>query len=137
MATTAIRTHISGTGAATYIVEISKLSADQYNYFQQEAAKPPGINPRTGQAYPPFVVINAEQGTVTFRTSLAITEVCTLPEPKLNSRGTLSLYPENRPNMLEALQLRQFAQSQAPTAQAPAPAATVTVPTININDVEL
>lgn len=131
---TAIRTHISGTGAATYTVQISKLSADQYNYFQQEAAKPSGINPRSGQPYPPFVVIDPEKGTVTFRTSLAITKVCNLPEPKLNSRGTLSLYPENAPDMVEALQLRQFAQTQAPTAPAAAPAA---VPTINIDDVEL
>lgn len=118
---TAIRTAISGTGAATYVVAISKLSVDQVAYFQQEAAKPAGINPRTGQPYPPFVVIDAQQGTVTFRTSLAITKQCTLPEPKLNNRGTLSLYPENAPDMLEALQLRQFAQAQAP--------ATVVTPT--------
>lgn len=132
---TAIRTAISGTGAATYVVAISKLSADQYNYFQQEAAKPAGFNPRTGQPYPPFVVVDAQQGIVTFRTSLAITQECHLPEPKLNNRGTLSLYPENKPNMLEALQLRQFAQTQAP--QAPAAHPVATVPTINIDDVEL
>lgn len=132
---TAIRTAISGTGAATYVVQISKLSVDQLAYFEAEAAKPVGINPRTGQPYAPFVVIDAQQGIVTFRTSLAITEVCHLPEPKINSRGTLSMYPENRPNMIEALQLRQFAQTQAPQAPAVTPAATV--PTINIDDVEL
>ena len=134
MATTAFRTSISGTGAATYVVSISKLSADQLAYFQFEAAKAAGINPRTGQPYPPFVSIDAEKGTVSFRTSLAITKVCTLPEPKLNSRGAMSLYPENAPDLEEALMLRKFAASSAPAvpaavAPAAAPAPAVVTPT--------